>query len=191
MARKPKTETDAPKWSWTEGYPYKVAAQVAGQAIEDIKRDNGGDLTAQAVVDSSRPDDAPLHPAFEWRDPVAAEMYRCHQAKSMIRAICSVTVEDHGPTREYVGVKNDSAPKSPTNRDKTKYVTHTEVVRNPAMFADAMQRLQTHLHRAQQSVRELAMVAEAESPEPERMMRITLAVKAIEAASAAVEGLRH
>ena len=189
MARKRKTEDAQPTttWSWTRGYPNKVAAGIAGQALVDIRRANGGTLNAQAVVDASRPDEAPLHPAFEWDDWQAAEAYRRQQAKSLTRAICEVRAPEQPPTRVWVGVTGEG--KSKTHSDTTQYVTMTEAVGSPGMFADAMQRLQTHLNRARQSVEELDTVAESEGAEPERLARIALAVKAIEAASAAVAGL--
>ena len=62
-----------------------VSADTAGQVFEQLESE--GRLNAQTVVDVSRPEDAPLHPAFEWRDPIAAEEWRKHQARHMINAI--------------------------------------------------------------------------------------------------------
>jgi hypothetical protein len=174
-------------WAWKEGYPHKVAAPVAAQALDDIRRNNDGTLNAQAVVDESRPEEAPLHPAFEWNDYEAAEAYRRQQAKSLIRAIVRVEGDDKPPQRVYVGITGDT--KSATKRDTTVYVTMTEATRDAGMFANAMHRLQQHLNGARASVAELKHAAEAEGVEPERLARIALAVQAIEAASAAVAGL--
>jgi hypothetical protein len=46
-----------------------------------------GRLTTDAVVEEARPIDAPLHPAFEWRDDRAAHLYRLDQARHLIRAL--------------------------------------------------------------------------------------------------------
>ena len=60
----------------------KVSADVAGKEFERIDKKRG--LTAEAVVDESRPEDAPLHDAFEWDDAVAGEEWRKQQARVMI-----------------------------------------------------------------------------------------------------------
>lgn len=65
--------------------------------------DTEGTLTPNAVVDSARPDDAPLHDRFEWDDEVAGEKYREVQAAELIR---SVTVTFQEPsTRERTQVR--------------------------------------------------------------------------------------
>ena len=63
-----------------------VDAQTAGEELDRIRRSYGG-LSPAAVVDESRPQDAPLHPVFEWNDQTAAERYREHQATTLIRQV--------------------------------------------------------------------------------------------------------
>ena len=70
---------------------YKVPAQDAGEELERISKMHGK-LTAEAVVDESRAEDAVLHGCFEWDDQRAAEQYRVSQASKLIRTI-SVKVE--------------------------------------------------------------------------------------------------
>lgn len=60
-----------------------------------------GELTAPMVLDSARPDNAPLHPYFEWDDATAAEEYRLEQARSLIRRVTFV-VEPQGETPAHV-----------------------------------------------------------------------------------------
>jgi hypothetical protein len=76
-----------------------VDAQTAGEELDRIRKERGT-LGPGAVVDESRPDEAPLHPVFEWCDPVAAEKYREHQATNLIRQV-RVVVEPR-PQREVV-----------------------------------------------------------------------------------------
>lgn len=75
---------------------YGVDAQTAGEELQRIKRVHGL-VHPATVVDESRPEDAPLHPAFEWRDPVAAERFREYQASQLIRRVRVVPVESDEP----------------------------------------------------------------------------------------------
>jgi hypothetical protein len=63
-----------------------VDAQTAGSELDRIRR-RDGTIKPAAVVDEARPEEAPLHPAFEWRDPVAAEQWREHQASTLIKVV--------------------------------------------------------------------------------------------------------
>jgi hypothetical protein len=63
-----------------------VDAQTAGSELDRIRR-RDGTLRPDVVVDEARPEEAPLHPAFEWRDPVAAEQWREHQASTLIKIV--------------------------------------------------------------------------------------------------------
>ena len=63
-----------------------VDAQTAGEELDRIRQEHGT-LEPGTVVDESRPDEAPLHPVFEWCDPKAAELYREHQATHLIKQV--------------------------------------------------------------------------------------------------------
>ena len=65
--------------------PEKAAA-VLNQLADENR------LNAETVVEVSRPEDAPLHNEFEWRDDVAAEEWRKHQARHIIG--CLVIVDE-------------------------------------------------------------------------------------------------
>lgn len=73
-----------------------VDAQTAGMELDRIRR-RDGTIHPAVVVDESRPEDAPLHPAFEWRDAVAAERYREHQATQLIKVVRVVTPQRQEP----------------------------------------------------------------------------------------------
>ena len=76
-----------------------VDAQTAGEELDRIRKEHGT-LEPGTVVDESRPEEAPLHPAFEWHDPKAAELYREHQATHLIKQV-RVVVEPR-PRQELV-----------------------------------------------------------------------------------------
>jgi len=65
------------------------SANVAGRELDRIRVAHNG-LRPADVVDESRPEDAPLHPVFEWQDPIAAERWREHQARDLIRQVVVV-----------------------------------------------------------------------------------------------------
>lgn len=78
---------------------YPVPAQCAGEEIERIYHKRG-QCDAADVVDESRPESAVLHPCFEWRDPVAAELWREQQARGIINCIVTVSETKKGETVE-------------------------------------------------------------------------------------------
>jgi hypothetical protein len=82
------------------GYRCNVSAKVAGERIAEIEAANDGHLTPSCVVDDSRPEEAPLHPCFEWDDEVAAEKYRVEEARRLIRNV-------------YIEVENEEGRETP------------------------------------------------------------------------------
>lgn len=66
-----------------------VSADTVGEELEAIEQENGR-VTKEAIVDRARPEDSPMHPLFEWNDPVAAEEYRKDQAHMIIRNLVIV-----------------------------------------------------------------------------------------------------
>lgn len=178
-----KLRDEALKFRFTREAGFGVSADVAGRELRRIAQQHGH-ITSKMVVDESRPEDAALHPAFEWDDGIAGERYRLHQASSLVRAVVVVPPEkSEAPEhRAYVLTSVETEP-------RPVYVDAQTVVDTPSMFADALGRLERRLTDAKQSVEELRGLAEQSGAEPERMARIGLAIKAIEAAGAAVAGL--
>ena len=70
---------------WMTGFRCPVKAQVAGEVMQRLESE--GKLTPANLVEEARPEDSPIHKAFEWDDAKAAEIYRRQQATKMIRAI--------------------------------------------------------------------------------------------------------
>lgn len=84
-------------YKWKDGFRANVKAEVAGAVCSDLER--RGELTAENLVNVSRPVDAPLHKFFEWNDPKAAELYRNQQARTLIRSIEVYTDESKTQAR--------------------------------------------------------------------------------------------
>lgn len=86
-------------YSWKLPGLYDIPAQDAGEEIERIYHKRG-QCDAADVVDESRPESAVLHPCFEWRDPVAAELWRERQARGIINCVVTVSETKKGETVE-------------------------------------------------------------------------------------------
>lgn len=70
-------------YAWSYGHTGGVAPEVAASVVQAIYAANGT-VTPEAVVEEARPVGAPLHPAFEWDDAIAAEAYRERQARGLL-----------------------------------------------------------------------------------------------------------
>lgn len=102
-------------YEWRPGTRTKhtVSAEVAGEVLAEMA--NRGRLTAKALVEESRPENAPLHGEFEWDDQVAAEKYREVQGGNLIRSL--VIRREDKPTetvRAFVNVTQSFANPSYT-----------------------------------------------------------------------------
>lgn len=97
------------KWKISK---YNLDAQEAGEELERI-RNKYGELSACDIVEESQNENAVLHNCFEWRDDIAAQKYREHQAQELIRNIVVEAVQDkevNPPIRAYVKIQGDYKP---------------------------------------------------------------------------------
>jgi len=90
-------------YQWKRGSYVGGDAQVAGEVCEMLERQ--GNLTPSALVDASRPDDAPLHGMFEWDDVVAGEKYREVQARGIVHSLEVIATSDMKPTKAFVSLR--------------------------------------------------------------------------------------
>lgn len=103
-------------YQWKMEKLYPVDAQLAGEELERIGNESG--VTAKNVVAASKPEDAVLHPCFEWDDKTAAERWREHQARRMVGSLVTVHVEQNenekchstNAVRAFVNVSGDYKP---------------------------------------------------------------------------------
>jgi hypothetical protein len=135
-----------------------ITPETAGKELARIHEEHGT-LKAETVVDEARPDEAPLHPAFEWNDPVAAELYRREQARSLIKTVQVIRNDEPEPEPVYVNVSTkDSA-----------YEPMTKVVNTPDMFEIAFGQACARVAGAKRALAELQQVARRERrPEADR-----------------------
>jgi hypothetical protein len=104
---------DGPQYCYSEGLEdairFGIDAQEAGEELERIKQ-RDGTIVPAAVVDEARPEDAVLHPVFNWNDPDAAEKYREIQARQLIKRVRVICPE---PTQEPVVRATVAMPTAP------------------------------------------------------------------------------
>jgi len=116
----------------------KVFEGVTEVVREIYARD--GEVKASVLVDEARPEESPAHPAFEWRDDVAAEEYRLIQGRQLIKRVTVIENE-----REVQLVHVASVDHS--NSREGKYKSVDVVVETPnefeLAFSEAVQRLRS------------------------------------------------
>ena len=142
-------------YKWKAGARAPVSAQVAGEVCERMSAN--GELTPKALVDASRPEDAPLHKVFEWDDAKAAERYRESQAAYIIRSIEVKREDVTEPVRAFFTVPTEGG---------TSYQYHSvdTILRSTdsreSLLEAAKRELEAFTHKYDQLV-ELAEVIEA------------------------------
>lgn len=131
MTRKKKQET---KYEFSVPIFGKLDANVAGKELERI-REKYGVLEPSDVVIESIPEDAPLHCVFNWDDTSAAFKWRQEQAKSLIRHIKVVIVNNkvEVAVRAYVNVKPD------INKDKRVYMPTMDAIHSDDAYRDLLE----------------------------------------------------
>lgn len=140
-------------FKWKTGSRITANAQVAGEMCTKMEAD--GTLTAQNLVDVNRPEDAPLHGAFEWNDTQAAENWRVHQARHIINSIVLVTEDTEAePVRYFFKVEPAEA----------NYESLPVIVRNEDKYASLLKTALRELSAFQKKyrqIKELSAVFEA------------------------------
>lgn len=90
---------------WTPRAHVAIDPEVAGRELKRLAKH--GEVTAAVVIDAARPEDAPLHAAFEWDDAVAAEKHRAEQARLILRSIRIIREPEKEPERVYWHVETE------------------------------------------------------------------------------------
>jgi len=163
-------------YTFKEGYRGKIEPAAAARELERIRKANKG-LTAIDVVEAARPEDAALHPQFEWDDSAAAEQYRRDQARRLIRAVVE-EVETGPPRRVYASITTHN-----------QYERLDVIVQHEDKYASALANLQKEVADAQASLRELAELAESQGADPDQMMRLTIALETASALKSSIEAI--
>lgn len=168
-----------------------VSADVLADELGRLHDRNDG-LLATDVLDSARPKDSPLHPAFEWDDGVAAEAYRLNQARHIIRAVVITEQREDGElvkARVFAWTPPQRGNEEEDSEDTSnagKYRMVSAIIQQPDQFALALAALNRKLQEALTSVRELENAAKRAPQAGDRLERISTAVRALETAAQAV-----
>lgn len=89
-------------YAFRNGFAHKVSAEVAGTVCEELEK--VGKLTAEELVNVSRPEDAPLHNEFEWDDAIAGENWRKQQARCLINSLVVIAPETNQEVRKFFNI---------------------------------------------------------------------------------------
>lgn len=97
------------QYAWKANRSFKIAAQIVGEELEQIEKEDGGRITPVAVVERAKSSNSVLHSFFEWDDSKAAEQHRLWQARSLIGAVVVRSYKDQEtkPVRAFVNVSGE------------------------------------------------------------------------------------
>jgi hypothetical protein len=142
----------------TERHESEIASE-----LERLTRQYGGTLKPQAVVDAARDPASPLHHSFTWDNTEAAESWRRHQARMLIRAV--VRYEPVGedkvvPYRMFVSLTPDREKEGQGYRLTTSVMADAE--QRQQLLADALSEMRS-FQRKYRSLNELSKVFDAMS----------------------------
>lgn len=178
--------------SWVAG---NIDANDAAEVLNRIAARDGV-IQAQAVVDEAKPKHSPIHPAFEWKDGVAANEYRKWQARQLVRSVRAVRDEPRDPSQPIKArVVTDTAPAfffagSGTTDSPSGYYPSAQVVSDLDLYHRALEEATLKLKSAERAVQELTRLAE-KAEQRDRLASLTIAVNGLMVAQAALRDVRH
>ena len=92
-------------YAWIEGRWHIGDAQLIGEAIEKIRRENRGMVEPADLVEHARPDKSPIHAViFSDDDQVAAEKWRLQLARFCINGL-EIVEEDGSRIPAFINVR--------------------------------------------------------------------------------------
>lgn len=170
-------------YAWKPGSRIPVDPDVAGRRLEALAASSpDGVVRPRDVVEAARPADAPLHPAFEWDDRVAAERWREEQARHIIRSLVVVHTSSSGqnvPIRAFVRVTSVSTSDAPSDREKNSGYAHVyRAMEHQEWRQQVLEEAKRELHAFVEKYRALSQVA----------AELARAVSLVQEAEAVIEG---
>ena len=93
-------------YQWKEARRIKANPNEAAKVMNDLAERDA--LTAENLIEVSKPEDAPLHNDFEWDNNIAADEYRKVQARRIISALVVVPdeyIKTSEPVRAYFKIE--------------------------------------------------------------------------------------
>lgn len=129
-------------------------------ALRDLEHD--GRLMPADVVKAARDEDSPLHSSFEWDDTEAAQKYRLHQARALIRTVkLMVTVREVPVSVPYYVRDPEADAKQAGYRTVVSLRSEEDVAR--AAIIDAMKRVSNAVRHAKELAAVLGVAADLEA----------------------------
>jgi len=110
-------------YKYRGGYNSSVSADIAGPICQRLHDEQI--LTPENLVNEARAEDSPIHSAFEWNDTVAAEKYRCEQARLMIANIVWIK-SDIQTERQLKLIAESEEKKEPNFSEERAFVSTGE-----------------------------------------------------------------
>lgn len=167
--------------AWKSGFATTkdVDPEAALDALDEIlERD--GLLKPDAVVAAAEPKTSPLHPAFEWRNGVAANRYREWQARALIRSVRVVNDATGKDAPVFVAVVTETADGQARGYQRTEVA-----MARPDEWLSALSMFSAKISSARRSLEELEVMA-AKTDNRDRLANIAIAAKALDMAHAAL-----
>ncbi len=113
-------------------------------ALLTMSKERGSTITATDVVNTARNPRSVLHTCFEWKDSVAGEKYRIHQARNLIRL---VRVEIRTSTTVLYAPRLIRDPEVPRNVQGYRDVMGAKKKQQDRMLAYEISRAIAHVNR--------------------------------------------
>lgn len=101
------------------------------------KLGRGGSLTAESVVDAARDKASPLHTCFTWDNGKAAQKWRLHEARNLIRVYSTREMAKDEPDTDHVFVSLRADRSEGGYRSLTRVLSDTEL--RQKLLADAFE----------------------------------------------------
>ncbi|MCB1771949.1 MAG: hypothetical protein KDJ31_19955 [Candidatus Competibacteraceae bacterium] len=163
-------------WKNHPGASHSVDADAAFDELERIRCENDGRLTPKAIVQESTPKEAVLHNEFEWRNGVAGNLWREHQARNIVKQIIVIDDKDKKETRPaYVHVH---IPDSDDGKPARYYQSVTVAVTRPDEWLVAMRELNMYLSGVERVIDQMKRLAGNQQDEGQAL-KIALVSEAV------------
>lgn len=139
-----------------------VKAEDAYNAIEAVRKKNGGHVSPNDLLAVAKRKNHVLHSIFEWNDDEAAKQHRLTQARTLLRSI--EVVYDELPERPMRSHEIVQTKKRGDDQSQTLYTTTDLAMADPvardALIATAIRQAMAFRRRFQ-NLRELQLIFEA------------------------------
>ena len=138
---------------------FGVDPQLVGETVATLAQENGGVCPPAALVDASRPQDAPTHKLFTWDDDAAAEAWRRQEARNVVRCLRVVSEGSKAKPSAFLHVNIVSG-----DGPKEGYAPFATVVADDGMRDQALKEALSYLNgfrRRYRHLQELSPVLDA------------------------------